>query len=253
MVLRGVRKNLVPQALPAPVRPSATINVLLVTARPSGGRDVGYRTISRPLVEGLRQTNVPVQIKIVRPGTYQALENHLREVKEQHGVGYYHVIHFDVHGALLSYEQLQKGQQADRYLYNQRYGRQDLKPYAGEKAFLFLESEPDQTADPLEAAELADLLVHHQIPIAILNACQSGRQVGASETSLGSRLIQTGVQLVLAMGYSVTVSAAELLMKTLYKRLFANDELALAMRHARTELYNDKMVIWLNVRTKLLG
>ena len=42
-----VRKNLVPQALPAPVRPSGTINVLIVTARPSGGRDVGYRTISR--------------------------------------------------------------------------------------------------------------------------------------------------------------------------------------------------------------
>ncbi len=62
------------------------------------------------------------------------------------------------------------------------------------------------------------MLIEHRIPIAILNACQSGKQVGASETSLGSRLMQAGVQLVLAMGYSVTVSAAELLMKTLYEQ-----------------------------------
>src|SRR5258708_1293225 len=72
------------------------------------------------------------------------------------------------------------------------------------------------------------------------NACQSGKQIGESETSLGSRLMQAGVQLVLAMGYSVTVSAAELLMQTLYQHLFAGEELSAAIRHARTELYNHK-------------
>jgi len=92
----------------------------------------------------------------------------------------------------------------------------------------------------LEASELAALLNIHQVPIAILNACQSGKQVGASETSLGSHLMQAGVQLVLAMGYSVTVSAAELLMQTLYTHLFAKDDLSIAIRHARTELYNHK-------------
>jgi tetratricopeptide (TPR) repeat protein len=42
------------------------------------------------------------------------------------------------------------------------------------------------------------------------------------------------------MGYSITVSAAALLMKTLYSRLFVRDSLSLAIRHARNELYNDK-------------
>ena len=45
------RKNLTAQALSASVRTSPTINLLIVTARPSGAHDVGYRTISRPLVE----------------------------------------------------------------------------------------------------------------------------------------------------------------------------------------------------------
>ena len=235
-----VRQNLKPQVVHATIRSSPTINLLLVTARPFGKRDVGYRTISRPLVEVLRQANLPVRVEILRPGTYKALENHLRQVSSKYGAGYYHVIHFDVHGALLTYEQFQQQPQASRFQYNDRYARQDIQAYQGVKAFLSFEGERDNTSDLVEAAELADLLVSHQVPIAMLNACQSGKQVGASETSLGSRLMQAGVQLVLAMGYSVTVSAAELLMKTLYRQLFANTDVSVAIRSARTELYNHK-------------
>jgi tetratricopeptide (TPR) repeat protein len=141
----------------------------------------------------------------------------------------------------LSYEQLQKGQQANRFVFHQRYARQELQPYEGEKAFLSFESEQEEDkADLVEASELARLLIAHHIPIAILNACQSGKQIGERETSLGSHLVQAGVQFVLAMGYSVTVSAAELLMKTLYEKLFAHAELPVAIRDGRAELYNHK-------------
>jgi tetratricopeptide (TPR) repeat protein len=235
-----VRKNLNPSTIEAGVRPSPTINLLIVTARPSGRSDVGYRTISRPLVEALRQANLPVQIDILRPGTYKALEKHLRQTSAQQQEGYYQVIHFDLHGSVLTYEQLQQVQEASRHLYNERYGRLDIQPYEGVKAFLAFEGAEDTPVDRVEASELTDLLVTHQVPVAILNACQSGKQIGASETSLGSRLMQAGVQLVLAMGYSVTVSAAELLMQTLYQHLFAGEELSAAIRHARTELYNHK-------------
>jgi len=235
-----VRKNLNPSTIDASVRPFPTINLLIVTARPSGRSDVGYRTISRPLVEALRQANLPVQIDILRPGTYKALEKHLRQASAQRQEGYYQVIHFDLHGSVLTYEQLQQAQEASRHLYNERYGRLDIQPYEGVKAFLAFEGAEDTQVDLVEASELTDLLVTHQVPVAILNACQSGKQIGESETSLGSRLMQAGVQLVLAMGYSVTVSAAELLMQTLYQHLFAGEELAAAIRHARTELYNHK-------------
>ncbi len=162
-----------------------------------------------------------VQVEILRPGTYKALENHLRDVTAKHGEGYYHVIHFDVHGAVLTYQQFQHIQKepAGNPLRYKRYARDEIQPYDG---------------------ELASLLVKHQVPITILNACQSGKQLGERETSLGSHLIQAGLQLVLAMGYSVTVSAAELLMSTLYRHLFAGHDLAVAIRHARTELYNNK-------------
>ncbi len=240
-----VRKNLRPQNLPIAIRPSPTINILIVTARPGGKRDVGYRTITRPMVESLRDANLRVQVDILRPGTYRALENHLREVRKEHGDGYYHVIHFDVHGAVLPYdvyEAAQKEATANPYQYK-NYAHKKLESYEGVKAFLAFDVEADdkeQSSDLVDASELAALLIEHHIPITILNACQSGKQIGARETSLGSQLIREGVQLVLAMGYSVTVSAAELLMHTLYQQLFAGSDLSIAIREGRTELYNNK-------------
>lgn len=232
-----MRKNLISQAIPTTVCPSPTINLLIITARPRGKRDIGYRTISGPLVEALSQADMPVQMDILHPGTYKALANHLREVTNKHGIGYYHVIHFDVHGSLLTYEEFRI---MSRSMRSRRDSRQVIQPYVGLQAFLALESERDGISDLVGAEELAALLTHYQIPIAILNACQSGKQVGEHETSLGSHLMQAGVQTVLAMAYSVTVSAAVLLMRALYQHLFDDNDLKIAIRDARKELYSNK-------------
>ena len=132
------------------------------------------------------------------------------------------------------------GVETDQFTYQSRYGRDDIEPYPGVKAFLFLEGDADHPSDPVEASELAELLITHNIPVAILNACQSGMQVGDTETSLASHLMAAGVQVSLGMAYSVTVSAAELLMTTLYSELFKDTDLALALRRSRLELNNQK-------------
>lgn len=262
-----VRKNQKPAHFDATIQPSPTIRILIVTARPDGRYDAGYRTISRPLVETLRQTSIPVEIDFVRPGTYDELERHLLKATNTHGKGYYHVIHFDVHGAVLTYEQLNRGREADRLVFQERsgYDRKDITPYTGERAFLFMESAQLGQAEPVAADELASLLTAHQIPVAILNACQSGKfpqtdedaENGENtdqengqrvdptagdtrESSLAFHLMQAGMQAVLAMGYSVTVTAASLLMQKLYERLFAGDDFAAALRTARVELAGNK-------------
>jgi tetratricopeptide (TPR) repeat protein len=239
-----VRRNRTPQPVKATLREAPTVNVLLVTARPGGSRDVGYRTIAGPLVETLRQANLRVHIDLLRPGTYEALVRHLEATQERHGPGYYHVVHFDVHGGLLGYNQfeaMEQGLDTDRFTYQmRRYGRPTLPRYDGVKAFLMLEGPQAGQADPVEAAELAGLLQVHGVPIVVLNACQSGKQVGDRETSLGSQLMQAGVQMALAMSYSVTVSAAERLMREFYGQLFGGASLAAAVRSGRMELHNRK-------------
>jgi len=218
---------------------SPTLNVLLVVARPGGKNDVGYRTISQPLVEAVQNANLPVKIDILRPGTVRALHEHLENTTARRDKGYYHLIHFDVHGAVLDYERLQKGHEAGRFVYQARYGRDDFKKFDGHKAFLFLTGDTENQSDYVEASELANLLAHHGIPIMVLNACQSAKTTD-TETSLASHLMQTGAQTVLAMAYSVTVSAAKLFMQTLYAKLFEQHAFATAIHLARSELHNDK-------------
>ncbi|WP_306296882.1 CHAT domain-containing protein [Nostoc sp. TCL26-01] len=230
---------------------SPVINLLVVISRPDEENDVGYRTIARPLIEVIQKSQLPVNVDLLRPGTYESLERHL----EAMGAEYYHIIHFDCHGALMAYADIQDGVKRNRYTYQARWGREDIQPYEGVKAFLFLDGESQGKADPVEAGELANLLTGKGIPVCILNACQSGKQVrgdgeqgaeeagGAGETretSLGSRLMTAGMQMVVAMGYSVTVSAARLMMEQVYQNLFGGKEITEAIRLGRRELFNNK-------------
>ncbi|QEI40323.1 Photosystem I assembly protein Ycf3 [Dolichospermum sp. UHCC 0315A] len=252
--------------------PSSVINLLVVVARPDEEKDVGYRTISRPMLELIENGKLRVNVELLRPGTYQALSQHL----EEKGANFYHIIHLDMHGALLTHEQVEKPSAVNRYLFKGRYGRDDLQPFEGVKAFLAFEGENQGKVDLVEASELAALLTGKGIPVCILNACQSGKQVKSPlpnpllegegtgnnsalagedelpsprrggvggevrETSLGSRLMSAGMQMVVAMGYSVTVTAAKLMMEHLYKHLFADKPITEAIRLSRRELFNDK-------------
>jgi hypothetical protein len=211
------------------------LRVLLVTSRPNGKYDVGYRTISRPLLAAVQNSQLPVQIDSLRPATYKALIQHLEGCEK----GAYHILHFDVHGSVLDYAGLQKGTAAGAFFFDQHYGTTQLEPYEGEKAFLFLDGD-DNKAQPIEAHDLKDLLARHGIPVVILNACQSAKQSTRQDTSLGSLLMQAGIQGVVAMAYSVTVSAATLFVKTLYEQLLAHADFNAAARRARFELHQDK-------------
>jgi tetratricopeptide (TPR) repeat protein len=194
----------------------AALNVLVVTARPGGVSDVGYRTISRPLLESLRQAQVPVDVDLVRPGTWAALVDRLREATDRHGTGWYQVIHFDVHGAVA--------------------GGEELSAPAGD-GFLYFETGEDGVAEQVDTARVAELLVEHRVPVAVMNACQSAMQPGESEASLAQRLVEAGVPLAVGMAYSVTVSAAELMMPVVYERLARGEEALGAIHASRRTLF----------------
>ncbi|MEL7407833.1 MAG: tetratricopeptide repeat protein [Cyanobacteria bacterium J06558_2] len=241
-----LRKAARPAVTPVSIKTYPTINLLIVTARPDQENDAAYRTISRPLIQAIRNAELKVKIDLLRPGTYEALSRQL----EAKGNGYYHIVHFDTHGALLEYEQLTSERVKSRFIYGDRFGRKDLKPYEGVEAFIFLEGQTKGKADPVKAEELAGLLTNRGIPLCILNACQSGQQllritaaleeIDSRETSLGSRLMVAGMELVVAMGYSVTVTAAEIMMEQLYTNLFQDSDFQRAIRLGRKELWNRK-------------
>jgi tetratricopeptide (TPR) repeat protein len=218
-----------------PPRAWPTLNILVVVARPGGPEDVGYRTISRPLLDALRTAGLPVTVDLVRPGTWQALRDHLEAATERHGPGWYQVIHFDVHGAFSHYAPLEQARREQRL----RFAPGPPEPFAGRRGFLFFETAHEGQAGPVAAEEVASLLAEHRVPVAVLNACQSAMQ-DASEACLAQRLAETGVPVAVGMAYSVTVSAAERAMPVLYGQIAAGAELTAAVHAARRHLYEDK-------------
>lgn len=221
------------------------LNLLIVTARPGGAEDVNPRTIQRPIIELLEQASVRVRPYILRPGTFRAFIDHL-----DHHDGHYHLIHFDLHGAVLSYDDLVREKETGRYEFRQfsfggvprRYGiPENIEPYEGKRAYIFFESDEAEKQVPVEATELGDCLENRRIPACIFNACQSARQEGAvDETSLGKILVDRSLQLVLAMRYTVTVDAATILMQALYKNLVAGLPLERAIALGRLQLWKEK-------------
>jgi tetratricopeptide (TPR) repeat protein len=211
------------------------LNILVVTARPDGPSDVGYRTISRPLLEGLRRADRPVRVELVRPGTWEALRDRLRAASAEHGSGFFHVVHFDLHGAVADYSALERGRQAQRFL----FGQGVVEEFAGERGFLFFETGTTGKARPVSAGEVADLLSEHRVPVAVLNACQSAKE-STSEASLAQRLVDAGVPVTVGMAYSVTVSAAQQAMPILYEELSRGRTPVEASHAARRSLFDVK-------------
>jgi hypothetical protein len=248
-----VRKLQKTPVVEAKVASSPLINLLIVTARPNEENDVNHRTIQRPLIDLIQKSHFRIRPHILRPGTFEAFMKHLDYVSE----GYYHIIHFDLHGKVASWEELTEAKEANKLtfqqytfqnttsnLFNERYGFKDLEKFDGKKAFVFFESDEPGVAIPIAANELATTLQSRHIPVCILNACQSAKQdkeFKDNETTIGQALIQQSMHIVLAMRYSISVTSAKQLMEKLYGSLLSdNYSLEKAVLSGRQSLYRKK-------------
>ncbi len=241
--VRFYRKNYKPVPYLAKAELSNYLKVLVVTARPSTN-DVNNLIIQKPILESAKKSGKNVEVNILNSGTWKGLLKHLKKK----GKGYYHIIHFDVHGSVLSYENLKVGHEQnmnhfarEKHSFQANWGVRDIEEYKGEKAWLYLEGNTKDATVLIEAKDLATALRQYRIPVCILNACQSAKQdFKSNDSSLGKVLVESGMFLVLAMRYSILVSAATLFMKTLYTEIFNGKDIEQAIANARIELYHSK-------------
>ena len=203
--------------------PRERVNILLVTARPFE-QDVGYRSISRRLVELVDEKELPASIHLLRPPTFDRLREHLAERTH-----YYHILHFDGHGAF----GVSKG--ADLTASSQ------VSPYSLKAAHGHLIFEKaDGTPDFISAATLSPLLREYAVPAVVLNACQSAmadRSAGNPFSSVAASLLQAGTRSVVAMAYSLYVSAAQEFLPAFYANLFKTGDIAEALRKGRQQMF----------------
>ena len=218
----GVSRSL-PTASDAPQTVAVSggrLRMLMVISRPAGGRDVGYQMIARPLLERLETVRGAVDLVVLRPPTLEALR---AELAAGNAAGEpYQVVHFDGHGALPG----------------RRVGAGWPRTSAeavGEGVLVF--ERPGGGADSVAASRVAQVLADAQVPVVVLNACQSGavgKELGAA---VATRLLREGVASVVAMAYSVYAVAAAEFMAAFYETLFAGGTVASAVTAGRRQMF----------------
>ncbi len=199
--------------------PKDRVNVLLVTARPYT-QDVHYRSISRPLFELIEEKDLPAEVTVLRPPTFDALRDHLRDHPH-----HYHVLHFDGHGA-----------------YGPMGNPSDIYTLGGPEGCLVFEKE-DGTEDAVSSEKLSVLLREHHIPMMVLNACQSAMVDGRADdpfNSVAAALVKAGIRSVVAMAYSLYVSGAQVFLPDFYAGLFRTGDVAQATRMGRQGMFANK-------------
>ncbi|WP_169801956.1 CHAT domain-containing tetratricopeptide repeat protein [Streptomyces phaeochromogenes] len=198
------------------------LRVLMVISRPRGTRDVGYQMIARPMLGRLAAVRGQLELMVLRPPTLAHLQQVLAQAR---GAGEpFQIVHFDGHGVF--------GQTVGPL---GGAGRPVMFRGPGPQGMLAFEK-PEGGSDLVPADEVARVLNQAQVPVVVLNACQSAVVGSQIEAAVATRLLQEGTAAVVAMAYSVYAVAAAEFMAAFYERLFAGDRVTEAVAAGRRRL-----------------
>jgi tetratricopeptide (TPR) repeat protein len=218
--LAGMSRSLSEYAVRAEMGdlPQDKLNILLVIARPYGEKDIALRTIARPLLEALSTIRQKVNLKVLRPPSFEQFERELNAHR-----GFYHIVHFDGHGDFDP----------------NSIGFQHTLGAAGQGLLVFEKN--DGSPDIVTAAQIAQNLADCRVPIFVLNACKSAQEGEEKFSSVATRLVSLGAKGVVAMAYSVYAEAAKHFMGRLYGELAAGATLDSAVTAGRKDVLNKQL------------
>jgi tetratricopeptide (TPR) repeat protein len=204
--------------------PGGRLRVLMVISRPAGTDDVGYQMVARPLLERLDAVRGQVDLTVLRPPTFDALNQAVRQAAEAGEP--FHVVHFDGHGVM-------PGRTTGGGAPGARPG---MMSAVGEGVLAF--ERPGGGSDLVRASKLAAALGRGRVPTVVLNACQSGAVGKELEASVATALLDAGCAAVVAMAYSVYAVAAAEFMAAFYETLFTGESVGQAVTAGRRRLFD---------------
>jgi tetratricopeptide (TPR) repeat protein len=196
------------------------LRILLMTARPKGTGFLDPRGVARELLDEVEEQvkSGAMVLEFLRPPTLTALRNRLKDIARP-----VHILHFDGHGVFEGEVDNQDG----------------LRKSEGQQGKLAFE-DSDGNLDLVEADKLAQVLQDSGVRLAVLVACQSA--MGAADnafSSVAARLIQGGVDAVVAMSASVLVAATTRYFEAFYREIVTGAATPTAQERARQALHDD--------------
>ena len=254
-----VRAHGNPRQRPQPGAAAAALRILLVICRPSGDKDVPFRSVAGKLVEALGRRS-DYQLDVLRPPTFAALSAMLDRAKTAGQP--YHIVHFDGHGVYAELRGAAEMAALLESLGRVSYGDKRLGPHG----YLVFEDQanPDRM-DLVDGERLGKLLVANSVPVLVLNACRSAHAEAAPAPgtappaaaaaapaapddphttvlaygSLAQEVMDQGVSGVVAMRYNVYVKTAAAFVTGLYGALAEGSPLGEAATRGRKGLAAD--------------
>ena len=213
-----VRRRL-PNRHPQPIRlTTLPIRILLVSPRPEDDH-TGYfdhRASGLPLVEAVENLGELVELTVLTPPTFPALEEALRRADEADEP--FDVVHFDGHG-----------------VYDRKLGLGALC-FEDPKDTHKLQQRGMQL---VHAEKLAEVIRGYRIPLVFLEACQTARVEEDPTASVAARLLDEGVTSVVAMSHSVLVETARRFVQAFYAELAQGAQVGKAMLAGQLALSGD--------------
>lgn len=184
------------------------LRLLLIVSRPKNSGFIDPRSSVRPLLDGLdRLPRGAAEVEFCEPPTLRELNDRIRQARRDKRP--FHIVHFDGHGAYL--------------------------PKTGVGALCF--EKDDRNKDLVPGRRLGDLLSRLEVPLVILEACQtsdlSDKPVFGS---VAPALLESGVSSVLAFSHSIHIEASRLLVESFYRQLADGMTVGQALSEARTLL-----------------
>jgi hypothetical protein len=219
---RPLSSNYRIKSLPKINGPGSSINILLIVARDISKKPAAYSDVSPSMASAilsrlrldLRATGSPLQlnVEIVRPGTLASLEQHLERSQTVHGSGYFHIVHFDLHGGV----HMRKGSKV---------------------AYLYFASPDSDGTKPEQASVVGTLLNRYNVSYVVLNSCESARANSGDDANVAKTFEKEGIQYVLAMSFKISSNAAEIFLRSFYNHvLVGGSSFSDAARMARDAL-----------------
>jgi len=184
------------------------LRLLLIVSRPRGSGFIDPRSSVRPLLDGL--DHLPrgsVELEFCEPPTLAELKECLSRAEREKRP--FHIVHFDGHGG---------------FLRDSGYG------------VLCFETK-DRKTDPVPGLRLGDLLSRFEVPLVILEACQtSDLSDKAVWGSVAPALLRSGVGGVVAFSHSIHVEASRLFVESFYRQLVEGESVGRALSQARSSI-----------------
>jgi tetratricopeptide (TPR) repeat protein len=183
------------------------VSILIVISRPRELESIPTHNVVEPILAIIDRMAGQVQIDVLRPPTLANLSTTLRSKQ-------YDVVHFDGHGGLIGEPEHEGG-------------------------YLFFETETARR-DPVHAHRMRQTLEGCDLPLFVLNACNSASFSGSDPfSSVAAELVRAGSPAVVAMSYAVRAKFVSEFMGSFYASLLGGATITASVTAARKAVYRE--------------